>query len=182
MYEFLFENAYLIGLVGVLLSGMSLYGWIQTGSLAARNSALGLGLATLMLVSLNWIVVTEAEEVRSVVLKTAEELERNDTEAIKKRIHSHASVMVQNAVNFLPNVTFHQARVTRIHSVSVEDILGKRTARVKMNVIAQAETNRGSGKAARWVQVDFEKQGDSWLIVDYEERNPQHEFMKSRPY
>ena len=87
MAEFLFENPYVVGFVGALLTGLSLFGWIQTGNKIAAYVGLAFLVLTCFLVWLNTYVITDREQIRVVLTDTALELQDNRFDAVKKRIH-----------------------------------------------------------------------------------------------
>ena len=177
MSEFLFENPYVIGCVGALVTGLSLFGWIQTGNKIAMYVALGFLILTGSLVYLNIYVQTDREQVRIVLNDTALELQENRYDALKKRIHPDHSQQVASAMSMLPRVKFDVAKVNRVHSIELSKIGNNATARVRMNVYVEVQTDFMPGKIPRWVQLDLEKQGDQWLVVDFEHKEATFEFL-----
>jgi uncharacterized membrane protein YecN with MAPEG domain len=177
MAEFLFENPYVVGLVGALLTGLSLFGWIQTGNKIAAYVGLGFLLLTSFLVWLNLYVVTDREQIRVVLTDTSRELEENRHDAVKKRIHPDHTQQVASAVALLPRIKFDVATVTRVHSIELTKVGNKPSARVRMNVYVEVQTDFMPGKVPRWVQLDLEKLGDQWLVVDFVHKEATFEFL-----
>lgn len=177
MAEFLFENPYVIGFVGTVLTVLSLFGWIQTGNRIGAYAGLGFLLLTILLVWLNLYVVTDREQIRVVLSDTALELQENRHDAVKKRIHPDHSQQVASAIALLPRIKFEIATVTRVHSIELSQIGNNPTARVRMNVYVEVQTDFMPGKVPRWVQLDLEKSGDRWLVVDFVHKEATFEFL-----
>jgi len=43
----------------------------------------------------------------------------------------------------------------------------------------QAEARGIPGKIPRWVRLGLEKEDGHWLITDFEDRDPQHEYVNA---
>lgn len=177
MAEFLFENPYMIGFVGALLTGLSFFGWIQTGNKLAAYVGLAFLVLTSFLVWLNTYVVTDREKIRVVLTDTALDLQENRFDAVKKRIHPDHTQQVASAVAMLPRVKFDVAQVNRVHSIDLTKVGNKPAARVRMNVYVEVQTDFMPGKVPRWVQLDLEKLGDQWLVVDFVHKEATFEFL-----
>lgn len=177
MTEFLFETPYIVGFIGALLTGLSLFGWIQTGNKFAAYAGLGFLLLTVLVVLMNVYVVTDRETIRVVLSQTAQELEENRFEAIKKRIHPDHTQQVATAMTLLPRIKFDVATVTRVHSIEMSKLGNKPTARVRMNVYVEVQSDVMPAKVPRWVQVDLEKAGKEWLVVDFVHKEATFEFI-----
>lgn len=177
MAEFLFENPYVIGFVGVVLTILSLFGWVQTGNRIAAYVGLGFLSLTIFLVWLNLYVVTDREQIRVVLTDTSLELQENRHDAVKKRIHPDHSQQVASALTLLPRIKFEIATVTRVHSIEMTTVGNKPSARVRMNVYVEVQTDFMPGKVPRWVQLDLEKLGDQWLVVDFVHKEATFEFL-----
>jgi hypothetical protein len=186
MPSFLFEQPWIIGGIGTVLSVITIFGWVQSGNAIALRSACGLIVATVALVLLNLWVVTDREVVRAWLLDTAERIQRNEFEGdipgekIQMLIHPDASERTMNYSRILPNIKFTMAKITKIHSIEIDAKRNLTKAVVRMNVFVEAESKYASGKTPRWVGLTLVKKDDKWLITDFEAKEPQHEFMKSR--
>ncbi len=177
MAEYLFENPFVVGFVGALLTGLSLFGWIQTGNKLAAYFGLAFLVLTAFLVWLNTYVVTDREQIRFVLTNTAVELQENRHDAVKKRIHPDHTQQVASAIALLPRVKFDVAQVNRVHSIVLSKIGNKPSARVRMNVYVEVQTDFMPGKVPRWVQLDLEKLGGQWLVVDFVHKEATFEFL-----
>ena len=179
MVTVLLEQPWIVGAVGTILTVVTLYGWTQTGNAIAFKTGLGFAVGSILLMILNLWIVTDAEQVRSWLVEVAAELESNQADKVLKRLSPNQSYRVANAAERMKLVKFTVARITKIHSVKVDYQGANPIAYVRMNVFVEAESSGMSGKVPRWVGLTIEKKGKEWLIVDFEDREAQHEFMNS---
>lgn len=179
MSELLFENPLLIGTIGALFCILTAFGWIQTANKIARNVFFVLVIITILLVWLNIATKTDREQVVGTVQDIAKELQSNDVNAIKQRIHPVATEIVRQAVNQMPTIHFSLAKVSAFHEITVQEISGEKFAQVRMNVVVDAEIQGFQSRIPRWVQVDLEEKDGRWLVVNFEHRVAQHEFMRN---
>jgi hypothetical protein len=179
MVTVLLEQPWIVGAVGTILTVVTLYGWTQTGNAIAFKIGIGFALGSILLMVLNLWIVTDAEQVRSWLVEAAAELESNQADKVLKRLSPNHSDRVANAAERMKMVKFTVARITKIHSVKVDYQGANPIAYVRMNVFVEAESAGMSGKVPRWVGLTIEKKGKEWLIVDFEDREAQHEFMNS---
>ncbi len=179
MTTLLFEHPWLLGAIGTALTVMSLYGWTQTGNLIPLRIGLGLAVVTILLLACNVLIVTDAERIRTWIVDTADELQNNQFEKVMKRLSPNHSIRVANTADRMKNVKFSIAKVTKIHSIEVDKTGGVPTALIRMNAFVEVESGGMSGKVPRWVGLTLEKRGTEWFILDFEDREPQHEFINS---
>ena len=179
MVTVLLEQPWIVGAVGTILTVVTLYGWTQTGNEIAFKTGIGFAVGSILLMILNLWIVTDAEQVRSWLIEAAAELESNQADKVVRRLSPNHSDRVANAAERLKTVKFTVARITKIHSVKVDYQGANPIAYVRMNVFVEAESAGMSGKVPRWVGLTIEKKGKEWLIVDFEDREAQHEFMNS---
>ena len=179
MVTVLLEQPWIVGAVGTILTVVTLYGWTQTGNEIAFKTGIGFAVGSILLMILNLWIVTDAEQVRSWLVEAAAELESNQADKVVRRLSPNHSDRVANAAERLKTVKFTVARITKIHSVKVDYQGANPIAYVRMNVFVEAESAGMSGKVPRWVGLTIEKKGKEWLIVDFEDREAQHEFMNS---
>jgi len=179
MNAIFFEQPWIIGTVGTVVTIATLYGWTQTGNSIALKTAIAFAIATLSLLIVNLFVVSDAEQVRTWLLSAANELQNNDIDKVLKRLSPDCSERVTNVAERMKNVKFSIAKITKIHSIEVESKKGEVTAQVRMNAFVAGESHGMSAKVPRWVALTLEKKNRDWLIIDFEDRDPQHEFMNS---
>jgi hypothetical protein len=184
MTSLLFEQPWLIGSIGAVLTIVTLYGWLQSGNQLALRSSAGIFASTLALLALNIGVTTYAEEVYAWADDAAKELRNNEREKVMARIHPSCSPMVENCISRMYSVTFSDFRVTKIHGVEIANEGEDITAIARMNVVAEASAEgqyrEFKGKAARWIQLKMIREQGYWQVIDLEERDAQHEFIWTR--
>ena len=179
MIPLLFEQPWLIGTIGTVLTVLTFYGWIQTGNSIAFKTGVGFAIVSILLVILNVWIVTDSERVRVWLADIASELQNNQFDNVRKRISPDHSERVERTAQRMQSVKFSIAKVTRIHSIAIDYRASVPTALVRMNAFVEAESGGVSGRIPRWVGLALEKRGTEWLITDYEDREAQHEFINS---
>jgi hypothetical protein len=127
----------------------------------------------------NLFIVTDAEQVRTWLASTASELQNNDIDNVLKKLSPDCSDRVTNVAERMKSVKFSIAKVTKIHSIEVQSDKEGVTAQIRMNAFVAGESNGISAKIPRWVALTLEKKNHGWLITDFEDKEPQHEFMNS---
>ncbi|MEM8734086.1 MAG: hypothetical protein AAGG44_07685 [Planctomycetota bacterium] len=172
MQELLFESPWTVGIIGgsiVLPAGII---WTQVNDRPVQKIALITMLSTLLLtvalVMVSVMVKTDRESIREDLYQLAAFLESNDLDAIYRRIHPNASEGVLRAKSELPRYTFSEARVTRVKSIQINETQSPRTALAELNVVVEASGSMGSGRVPRFVHVYFMKDGEQWMVHDYE--------------
>ena len=179
MNAIFFEQPWIIGAIGTVVTVLTLYGWTQTGNMIALKSAIAFAVTTLLLLIANLFIITDAERVRTWLIDTASDLQNNEFDKVLRKISPDCSERVTNAVERMKGVKFSITKITKIHSIEVTTRKKEVTAYVRMNAFVEGESYGMSGKVPRWVGLTLEKKDHEWLITDFEDRDPQHEFMKS---
>lgn len=179
MPSILFEQPWVIGSVGAILAIATFYGWTQTGHAAAFKSGIILTVCTMLLIAFNLWYETDAEFLAGWLEDAAVELQKNDAAGVAKRIHAEHTERVSSILRQLPHVKFSLVKITRIHGIEVDRRRVPKHAEIRMNVLVHAESRGIPGKIPRWVRLGLEKEDDHWLITDFEDRDPQHEYVNS---
>lgn len=177
MPTLLFEQPWIVGTLGAIVTAATLFGWLQTGNVVALRSACGLLVGTVLLVLLNGWVVTEEEVIRDWLDETVGLLERNEFDEVFERIHPEASERVAARKGMLKYIQFSSVRITKIHGVEVTGSKNLRRAEIRMNVFAEGDFRQATGKIPRWIKLSLVKTGENWLVADIDEKDPLHEFM-----
>ncbi len=172
MNSFLFESPLWIGLGGSFVSLIAGFFWSQTGNKPSAYASLGLAIATIALVVVNIQVETPREQIASLLDEIAGHLEANNREAIYSFIHPAAAPAVQQARQELPRFEFSKAKVTRIKNIAVQNDASPPSCLAEFNVAVELTTQGQKFRVPRFVRVYFAKQGDQWLVRDYEHYEP----------
>jgi len=177
MYDFLFESPLYVGGLGLVVTILTAYGWLQTGNPIALRSAVGILIATVALVAMNLFVVTDREAIRQYLLDTAAELQRNEVAKVKNRIHPDATQMILNLMAELPSIRFTTVRIKSFHAIDLSPARNPSSITVRMNAVVEGERFGQHGTVPRWVRVNLEKYQGQWKIVDYDHREPHYEML-----
>ena len=168
MKSLLAEQPLLVSILLGLFAVTLVYGWLQTGKKAAAI----LGLLTLLLIPLAWVVasywVTDREAITEVIDQTADAVERNDHAAVLEVIGD--SQTRQQAEVELPNYIFNFARVNKIRSIHLIEGTFPPEADVDMSVKVSVSDKRGrlgNLEGPRRLILRFQKIDDRWLVMDY---------------
>lgn len=180
MFDWLFENTWIVGGLGVFAVGLAVFAWIQTGHSWALRTAVGLGVLTVLLVAMNLWVETEREELLRTLYGLADDLQANRTDRVLAQIHPEASPQLSHYRDRLRDVRFHYARIKTIHGIEIGPSRTPRTAVVRLNAVVEAEQSGLRGTVPRWVRLRFEKEKGKWWIVDCEDREPQYEMLNQQ--
>ncbi|MBM3964586.1 MAG: hypothetical protein FJ308_05890 [Planctomycetes bacterium] len=177
MVEFLFESPFYLGGLGLVVTILTAYGWLQTGNTIALRSTVGLAMATVAFVALNIFVVTDREAIRTFLLDTASELQRNEATKVSARIHPEATQMVLDLEAQLPTIHFKTVRIKTFHAFDFTPARNPTSVSVRMNAVVEGERLGQQGTVPRWVRVTLEKYQGQWKIVDYDHREPHYEML-----
>ncbi|MFN7730478.1 MAG: hypothetical protein ACK5OB_01150 [Pirellula sp.] len=180
MFDWLFENIWLVGGLGLFAVGLAVFAWIQTGHPWALRTAAGLGVLTVLLIAMNLWVETEREELLRTLYGLADDLQANRTDRVLAQIHPEASPQLNHYRDRLREVRFHYAKIKKIHGVEIGPSRTPRTAVVRLNAMVEGEQSGMRGTVPRWVRLRFEKENGKWLIVDCEDREPQYEMLNQQ--
>ena len=172
MNSFLFESPLWIGLCGGFVALIAGYFWSQTGNKPAMYTAVGVAVVTIIMVVVNIQVQTPREQIANLLDQIAGHLENNNQEAVYSFIHPNAELAVQQARQELPRFEFSKAKVTRIKNIAVQDDASPPSCLAEFNVAVEVTTQGQKFRVPRFVRVYFAKQGDQWLIRDYEHLEP----------
>lgn len=172
MIQFVLENPFVLGAGGLCAAGLAGFLWTQSGSKAAGWAAIALFLLTFLLVVVSVQVQTDQERISHMLHDVAAALQRNDHTYVLSHIHPQASETVQRAEKELPRYKFTEARVTRIKAITVDSTRKPETAVAEFNVIVALTVDGYQGQVPRFVKLYLAKQGDRWLVRDYEHSEP----------
>lgn len=172
MQQFLLESPFSVGLCGGLIVLALGVWWTQSGARVAAALAAAAALITTGLVIVSLQIETEREQIRRTIAEVADALDNNNVPLAVSYIHAGAAAGLQRASQELPQYTFHEARVTRMHSIEVHPQLAPPAAIAEFNVAVEVEAGGQKIPVRRFVKVYFVKQGDRWLVRDYEHFDP----------
>lgn len=170
----LFEDPLPIVVMGaVLVIGLGV-GFVKTGRRTLAIAAAATVLLVAALIALERMVVTDREQVESTLFEIASSIERNEIDAALEHIAPDAPG-VHHASSELRRVEFREVDIKPNLEIEVFPERTPPTAEARFNVMvilsvpALRLTNE---RYPRYVEVTFRKEGDRWLVEDYQHFNP----------
>ncbi len=170
MFRLIAEEPLIVSLMlGAMGFGL-LYGWLRTGN---KPIALA-GLVFVALIPLAWFIAnqveTDREQIQRLVYTLADAVERNDHDSAVTVIADPE--LEARARLELRNWTFDLAKVTQINKIRVIDDTFPPQADIEMMVKVKV-SGRGSNaiqnaQIPRKLLLNMEKEGDDWLITEYQ--------------
>ncbi|MCC6511237.1 MAG: hypothetical protein IT423_19200 [Pirellulaceae bacterium] len=169
MSELLFESPVLVGVTGIALTLIALITWIKGGFSAALYSAVVLLLITMLLIGMSQWIQTDREQLDDTLQKVAAAVQANDLPAVMRFIHPAATSGLNRARTELPSYKFSEARITGVKSIEVDSTSNPPSAiaefYVAVSISAHQQTANG---IRRFVRAYFFKEGERWLVHDYQ--------------
>lgn len=172
--QFVLENAMLIGVVGLLITGMVGYTALQIGQSKLFYAALAILSGTFALVLTSIWIETDREQIRRSMNEIAEALHQNDHPKVFSFLHPNASEGIQRAKAEVPSYTFHRAKVMDVREILINNRTNPPTA-ISDFVASFSVSSAGSRQVydadvnvLRSIKIYWMKSGDRWLIRDYQ--------------
>ena len=170
MFRLIAEEPLIVSLMlGAMGFGL-LYGWLRTGN---KPIALA-GLVLVALIPLAWFIAnqveTDREQIQRLIYTLADAVEQNDHDSAVTVISDPE--LEARARLELQNWTFDLAKVTQINKIRVIDDTFPPQADIEMMVKVKV-SGRGSNaiqnaQIPRKLLLTMEKEGDDWLITEYQ--------------
>lgn len=171
----LFESPTTALIVGGLTTALLITGFLQTGWKSLLVGTLLTIAATIGMVVLERMVVTERERVEQVIYDVAACVERNDVEAAISHVHSGASRIRDHAKREFSSWKFSRVVVKSNLEVKLTPTENPQTAVASFNVVvvlSDASESIKDQHVARMVQVTLRKEQDEWRVWSYTHMNP----------
>ena len=170
MFRMIAEEPLIVSLMlGAMGFGL-LYGWLRTGNKPVAIA----GLVFVALIPLAWLVAnqveTDREQIEHLIYTLADAVERNDhdsavTVIADPELESRARLELQNW-------EFELAKVTQINKIRVIEDTYPPQADIEMMVKVKVSGRRSSSiqnaQIPRKLLLTMEKDGDDWLITEYQ--------------
>lgn len=176
------ENPIGIGLFGAVITGLLVLIAKQLGDRRAIYAAIATAVATLILCIISVSLVSEREKLTRTIYEVADAVRANDHNRALSYMHPNATPATQRAKSEISRFKFDEAKVTSIKSVLINDATKPPTATTEfiatMKVTGDQSYYGMKGGGARLLIVTWVKQGDRWLIHDYEHRDVREGLMK----
>jgi len=160
-------------IVSLMLGAMGLgllFAWLNSGTKPAAIA----GLVFLALIPVAWFIagrwITDREQIEILMYEVADAVEQNDHDTALQVLAS--PTLASQARQELQNWTFSLAKVTQIQKIRVIHDTYPLEADVEMvvkvRVSGQKERAIQNVQVPRKLELRMEKNGDDWLITDYQ--------------
>jgi hypothetical protein len=162
-----------LGVVAALLAAM----WVATG----RREPLWGAVAAIGLLPVLWLierlVVTDREAVEATLHEIAADVKSNNRAAVLAHIHSGAPSLRRQAEQEIPNYTFTECKVNKIHRIDVAAADQPPSAEAEFNVFVsgtfKVAGQTASGDFPRYVALKLRKDADGkWRVENYTHADP----------
>lgn len=176
------EHPVAILVVGLAVAGLFVFAASKSGDRRFLVSAGLVAIAGLIVGIVATTIETEKEKLTKTIYQVAAAVRSNDHDRALTFMHPNASAATQRAKSEISRFKFEDARVTSIQDVSVNDHTKPPTATTefiaKMTVEGDHTYFGMKFNGARLLKVYWMKQGDRWLISDYEHSEVMSAFKK----
>jgi hypothetical protein len=160
-------------LVGLLLAAM----WASTG----RREPLWIAGVVLALLPVLWIVerlvVTDREAVEATLHRIAADVKSNNRAAVLAHIYSGAPSLKTRAEAEMPNYTFTECKINKLHRIDVNSNDQPPSAEAEFNVYVAGSFKVGNqtfdGEFPRYIALELRKESDGqWRVENYTHADP----------
>jgi hypothetical protein len=181
----IFDQPLYIVILGIVLGVLVGAVWTMTGRKEALFALAGVVVATLVMLVVERLVVTDAEEIHRTLAEIARKVKANDMDGLLSHIAKSNPGLIDQARNEMPNYKFTDCRVSKVHELDVDTSAEPRSARVEFNVTVDGtfsyQGSELSGRFARWVQLQLVREADGqWRVENYRHADPTS-FMMQMP-
>lgn len=164
----LLENAIAVGAIGavaITFTGMVFLARRTGKAAAALATAI---VITLLLLTVERLVVTDREQIEAALQQTLDAIEANDLEALLAHIDSQAAIVRTDAEAALPLIRVKAAGASQIVT-TVNENTQPATAETKFRGMINGTSTKGGAPVGYFDDVDvtWTKRGDRWLIDGY---------------
>ncbi len=162
------ENPLPIWALGAVCLAISVIVFFAKRSLGSILGMLGVVAVTLLLVFVERIVITPSEEVEQSVTDLLSAIEANDLPGVLGRIDPTAKHVQTDAETLMPQVKVKATGSTAVR-VEVDESANPPRATAHFRGRIDGTHSRTGARIFFFdqVEIDWQKSGDSWLIVDY---------------
>ncbi len=171
MVNMLAEQPWLSSVLLASLGVILVFGWMQTG----RKVVLAAGIGCLLLIPVAFAVasfwVTDSEQIRASIYRTADAVARNDFDAAVEIFQPAQKARIAAAKADLTRFHFDEARVNKLRSIDFVQGSVPPEAEVDLSVTVVVSDQRGQVRGMRVLRrviLKFRKSADgAWQVYDY---------------
>jgi ketosteroid isomerase-like protein len=172
-----FEGPWPILVTGIVLEAIVIVALVRTGRAALVWAVVGVGLVTGGLLVVERLVVTDNERIRETLDGVAAAAAANDLDGVLAYIGPDAKEVRKLATDSLRRIKVREAKVGNdlsiviTHQGGAPSALATFTGRIRAEVHVEA---LGHDTYVGRFTVGLVKQGDKWLVVDFQRRDLVH--------
>jgi Tfp pilus assembly protein PilE len=157
--------------------------WLQTGRKIELYIMLAIIIGVALVVVAGNVWKSERQQVKTTLYQIAHDVERNDVKAVLEHLHARMSAVRQRIESEMPMYKFEEVKIKQNLEIKVFPTESPPRAVTSFNAVVVASDSSGliNGKhVPRFVNVTFLKEGDRWLISDYDHQDPREGFKKRK--
>jgi hypothetical protein len=144
--------------------------FFKTGHVRSLLPILGVAAFAGAAVLVDYLVVTDREQVQNVIYGAAADAERNDLDAVMKFISPGASTVREDLKRWVGKTKLSLVKIAQL-DVHVDIEANPPTATARFWVRAEGEAHNETAIYHNYVGrliVDFRREGEKWLVVRYQ--------------
>ncbi len=178
MIEMILERPSIVAIAGLVVVLATLWTWLQSGNKLVIWVALALFLLFAGLTLTGYFVQTDKEQLVTWLDQTAQELESNQFDVVRKKFHPGGDSAVAMLESWENRLVFSYARIKRIHSIEFDGPSANLHAKVKMNVLVDVQFQGNEQKIPRYVELSLYRVNGQWLVAGLRHEEPTYGFKK----
>ena len=172
----LMEQPLLIVFGGATLITILIGGFIQTGKRPILYGAAAVLLLTIGLIGLERTTITPREAVRATLFVIANDLERNDVDAVIRHVSPGRPELIEQAEKYMGLVKISDVDIKRNLRIEIFADKGMEIAEAKFNVVFKGKDKNGfldeKRPIPRFFTVRFKNEDGAWRVRNYEMGDP----------
>ena len=180
MIDLILESPFIIAIIGSVIVLVLLWFWLQSGRIALLWTAIATAAIFAGLYFLGNAIETDRENLTKMLDATTAELQNNEFEKLKTRLHPAADIPVRNLEQYAEGFHFSHAAIKKIHEMTFTGQKPDEKAVVKMNVVVEVDGHGIHQTIPRYVELTLYRVKDQWLIYDAKHEEPTYAF-KNHP-
>lgn len=174
------EQPLTIAFVGLLITAALFGGLIQTGKKFLLYAAIGSVVITALMLVIERTTLTPREAVRATLHVIADDLERNDVEAVVAHVSSGRAELQEEARRRLDEIEVVDVDIKRNLKIDVLSAKGMDVAEATFNCVIRLKPKatryqdflNDKRPIPRFLKVRFKLEDGDWRVRDYEMSDP----------
>ncbi len=175
------ESPFAVVVVGLVLAISLCGGWARTGRKGLLVGAVGAVVLTIGALALERFIVTDREQVETVLRTAATDLEKDDKQAVVGALHSTAGGLELLVETGMQRYEFEEVSIKRNLEIQVLADRQPPKCVATFNVMLKAHEKNGmdARPVLSFVKLTFLKEHDQWRIAKFEPDSPTRAFQRA---